>query len=159
LERVARMTSTPRPSTQPAAVAAGRLWAGGVATALIAALTAVVGVLIATGILDVEVLAPPGFTDSEAANYAIAAAVAALLATALIHLLIVSTPRPFSYFHWIMGLLILAATLIPFASSSSLSTKVATGAINLVVGIAIASLTSGTASRVVRQAGRAPGAG
>jgi Family of unknown function (DUF6069) len=153
------MTSTHRPSTQPAAVAAGRLWAGGLATALVAALTAVVGVLIATGILDVEVLGPPGFTDSEAANYAIAAAVAALLATALIHLLIISTPRPFAYFHWIMGLLILAATLIPFASTSALSTNVATAAINLVVGIAIASLTSGTASRVVRRAARAPGEG
>ncbi|HEY9376085.1 MAG TPA: DUF6069 family protein [Jiangellaceae bacterium] len=151
------MTSAHRPNTKPVAVAAGRLWAGGLATALIAALTAVVGVLITTGILDLEVLAPPGFTNSEAANYAIAAAVAALLATALIHLLIVSTPRPFAYFRWIMGLLILAATLIPFASSSALSTKVATGAINLVVGIAIASLTSGTASRVVGQAGRAPG--
>jgi hypothetical protein len=45
-----------------------------------------------------------------------------------------------------MGLLILTATLIPFASTSALSTNVATAAINLVVGIAIASLTSPVAS-------------
>ena len=110
--------------------------------------------LIATGILDVEVLAPPGFTDSEMANYAIAAAFAALLATALIHLLIVTAPRPFAYFNWIIGLLIVVATLIPFASSVTLETKVATAAINLVVGIAIASLTTGTAARVTRRVQR-----
>ena len=142
----------------PMVIDAGRLWVGALATALVAALTAAVGVLIATGLFDLEVLAPPGFTDSELANYAIAAAVAALLATALIHLLIISAPRPFAYFHWIIGLLIVAVTLVPFTSSATLATKLATALINLVVGIAIASLTSGTAARVIRQAGsRAPG--
>jgi uncharacterized membrane protein len=54
--------------------------------------------------------------------------------------------------------LIVAVTLIPFTSSATLGTKLATALINLVVGIAIASLTSGTAARVIRQAGsRAPG--
>jgi Family of unknown function (DUF6069) len=145
------MTNAHRaPVPPPAALDAGRLWAGGLATALVAALTAAVGVLIATGLLDVEVLAPPGFTDSDLGDYAVAAAVAALLATALIHLLIVAAPRPFAYFSWIIGLLIVAAVLLPFASSASLATKVATAAINLVVGIAIASLTSGTATRVLR---------
>jgi hypothetical protein len=149
------MTSSHRAGgPPPAAIDVGRLWTGGVATALVASLTAAVGVLIATGILDVEVLAPPGFTDSEMANYAIAAAVAALLATALIHLLIAAAPRPFAYFNWIIGLLIVVATLIPFASSVTLGTKVATAAINLVVGIAIASLTRGTAARVTRRVQR-----
>lgn len=41
-------------------VDAGRLWTGGVATALVAALVAVVGVLIARGLFDVPVLAPTG---------------------------------------------------------------------------------------------------
>ena len=149
------MTSSHRAGgPPPATIDAGRLWAGGLATALVAALTAAAGVLIATGIFDFEVLAPPGFTDSEMANYAIAAAVAALLATALIHLLIVAAPRPFAYFNWIIGLLIVVATLIPFASSVTLATKVATAVINLVVGIAIASLTTGTAARVTRRVQR-----
>lgn len=39
---------------------ARRLWAGGVATAVVAALVAVVGLLIARGIFEVEVLAPKG---------------------------------------------------------------------------------------------------
>jgi hypothetical protein len=40
-------------------VDAARLWTGGLATALVAALVAVVGVLIARGLFDVSVLAPP----------------------------------------------------------------------------------------------------
>lgn len=138
--------------SQRSVVDAGRLWAGGLASALVAALIAAVGVLIATGLFDVEVIAPGGLTDTEAVNYAIAAAVAALLATVLIQLLIAAVPRPFAYFHWIMGLAIVAVTLLPFASSQELSTKVATALINLVTGVAIASLTSGTAARLARQA-------
>jgi Family of unknown function (DUF6069) len=144
------MTNAYRAPGPSPAFDAGRLWVGGLATALVAALTAGVGVLIATGLLDVEVLAPPGFTGSVVGDYAFAASIAALLATALIHLLLVAAPRPFAYFNWIIGLLIIVVTLLPFASAAELPTKLATAAINLVVGIAIASLTSGTATRVAR---------
>lgn len=41
-------------------VAGGRLWAGGAATAVVAALIAVVGILIARGVFGVPVLAPEG---------------------------------------------------------------------------------------------------
>jgi hypothetical protein len=48
-------------STRPAPkLDAGRLWTGGVATAAVAALVAVAGVLIARGLFDVPVLAPTG---------------------------------------------------------------------------------------------------
>jgi hypothetical protein len=149
------MTSPDRVPPQPIMFDAGRLWTGGLATALVAALTVTVGVLIATGLLDVAVLGPPGFADSELINYVVAAAFGALLATALIHFLIVAVPRPFRYFSWIMGLAILVVTLLPFLSSAEMATKVATAVINLVAGIAIASLTSGMAARVVRRSGNA----
>jgi hypothetical protein len=149
------MTSPDRVPPQPIMFDAGRLWTGGLATALVAALTVTVGVLIATGLLDVAVLGPPGFADSELINYVVAAAFGALLATALIHFLIVAVPRPFAYFSWIMGLAILVVTLLPFLSSAEMATKVATAVINLVAGIAIASLTSGMATRVVRRSGNA----
>jgi len=151
------MTNAHRAAGSPPAFDAGRLWVGGIATALVAALTAAVGVLIVTGLLDVEVLAPPGFTGSATGDYAIAAAIAALLATALIHLLLVAAPRPFAYFNWIIGLLIIVVTLLPFASAAELPTKLATAAINLVVGIAIASLTTGAARRVARTSRRTAG--
>ena len=45
-------------SGQRLGVDAGRLWMGGLVTAVVAALVAVVGVLIARGLFDVPVLAP-----------------------------------------------------------------------------------------------------
>jgi Family of unknown function (DUF6069) len=134
-------------------VDAGRLWTGGLATALVAALIAVVGVLIARGLLDIAVLAPAregALGDSTTARLAILAAVAALVATGLMHLLLLSTPRPFRFFTWIVSLLTLLAVLAPFMTDAKLATQVATAAIGLVIGIAIGSLVSGAARSAIR---------
>ena len=80
-------------------VNAGRLWAGGVATAVVAALAVLAGVLITRGVLGIPVLAPKtanNFGNSATAVYALLAAGAALLATALLHMLLLGTPRPSS---------------------------------------------------------------
>ena len=141
-------TDRPRPG-----VDAGRLWTGGLATALIAALIAVVGVLIARGLFDIPVLAPEregALGDSTTARLAILAAVAALVATGLMHLLLVSTPRPFRFFTWIVSLLTVVAVLAPFMADATLATQVATATIALVIGIAIGSLISGAARSAIR---------
>jgi hypothetical protein len=134
-------------------VDAARLWTGGLATALVAALVAVVGVLIARGLFDVPVLAPRGegaLGNTTTARLAILAAVAALLATGLMHLLLVSTPRPFRFFTWIVSLLTVVAVLAPFMTDDTLATQVATAAIGLVIGMAIGSLVSGAARSAIR---------
>ncbi len=83
-------------STQPRAVLeAGRLWTGGVATAIVAALIAILGVLLARGVLGVPLLAPDeagAFGDSSTLMLALLAALAALLATGLMHVLLLTTP-------------------------------------------------------------------
>ena len=141
---------------------AGRLWMGGLVTAVVAALVAVVGVLIARGLFDVPVLAPTRegtLGNANTARLALAAAVAALAATGLLHLLLVSTPRPFRFFTWIVSLLTLVAVLAPFLTDAKLDTKVATAAINLAIGVAIGSLLSGVARSAIRlanQGGRFP---
>lgn len=110
-------------------VDARALWSGGLAAALVAALVAVVGVVIARGIFDIPVLAPKRsgtFGDASTGGLALAAAIGALLATALIHLLLLYTPRPFA-------------------------AQIATGIINLFIGIAIGSLVSSVAVRSLRR--------
>lgn len=126
------------------------LWSGGVAAAAVAALVAVVGVVIARGIFDVEVLAPKGegtFGDASTWALALGAAVAALLATALIQLLVTFTPRPFAFFGWIVGLVTVVAVLAPYTTDADTGAKLATAIINLLIGVAIGSLVSGVAAR------------
>jgi hypothetical protein len=134
-------------------VDAARLWTGGLATAVVAALVAVVGVLIARGLFDIPVLAPSregALGDATTARLAILAAVAALVATGLMHLLLISTPRPFRFFTWIVSLLTLVAVLAPFMTDTKLASQVATAAIALVIGLAIGSLISGAARSAIR---------
>ncbi|HET6297169.1 MAG TPA: DUF6069 family protein [Kribbella sp.] len=135
------------------AVAGGRLWAGGVATAVVSALIALVGILLARGIFDVPVLAPEGegtWGDADTPKYALYCALAALLATGLLHLLLISTPRPLQFFSWIIGLAAVAGAVAPFVANGSTGSKVATGLINLAVGIAIGTLLSGSARAAMR---------
>ena len=131
----------------------GRLWAGGVATAVVAALIALVGVLIVRALLRIAVYAPAeagAFGDSHTVVLCLTAAAAALAATGLLHLLLVATPRPLTYFSWIVGLLTAAATVLPFTYASSLPVAIAQALIHLVVGAAIGSLLSGAAANATR---------
>jgi hypothetical protein len=119
---------------------AGRLWAGGVATAVVAALVAIVGLLIARGICHVVVLEPRGggiWGNASTATYALVAAVAALLATGLMQLLSLGVPAPSTFFTWIMLLITAIAVVVPLTLTVAVSAKAATAAINLVIGLAI----------------------
>ncbi|BBG01281.1 MULTISPECIES: DUF6069 family protein [Pseudonocardia] len=147
-DRTREMSRDPRVPRRPA-LQASRLWAGGVATAVIAALIAMVGFLIVRVLLQIPYLAPIegntiGGWDG-AVQLAIAAAIAALAATGLAQLLLVAVPSPMAYFGWIAGLLTAVATVYPLAfSTEPLTVRIATGAIHLVIGMAIISLVTTT---------------
>jgi hypothetical protein len=135
-----------------------QLWSGGVATAIVAGLVALVGVLVCRWLFGVPILAPKrdgAYGDAHTTGFVLAAAGAALVATALAHLLLVSTPRPLVFFWWIVGLATVVVVLYPFSTAAPLAGKVATAAVDLVIGIVIGSLVSGIAERStrVRQAG------
>ena len=72
------------------------LRAGGAASAVVAALVAVVGVLICEGVLNLEMAPPPllPIGRSLSVQYAVTSAVLALAATGLGHVLVLTTPRP-----------------------------------------------------------------
>jgi hypothetical protein len=119
---------------------------------------AAVGVLLFTFVFDVELvgtdLIPSLITDSLALNYAVAAFVSGLAATGLAHLLSLTTPRPRSFFTWIVGLVTVAAMVVPFAFEGDLIGKIGTSVINLVIGVSIASLLSAVLARTVVDAAR-----
>jgi uncharacterized protein DUF6069 len=138
-----------RPGRRRPAVNASRLWTGGVVVAVIAAGLAVVAVLVVRGILHLPILGV-GLDGTvfrpTVYGYAFACAVAALAATAVMHLLLVATPRPGFYFGWIGGLCTAIATLVPLAVPQTWEVRSATAAANLVIGIAITVLVRGTAA-------------
>ncbi|WP_046468864.1 DUF6069 family protein [Allosalinactinospora lopnorensis] len=124
-----------------------RLWSGGLATAVVAGLIILAGVLVARGVLRIPVLAPEEagyFGDAGTGVYAAMAATAALLATGLLHLLMVGAPRPLAFFGWIVGLATIVATVSPLTQQAALESQVATALINLVAGVAILTLLSST---------------
>ncbi|MGD9986997.1 DUF6069 family protein [Pseudonocardia sp.] len=139
--------ATPPGTTAPP-VNAARLWSGGVATAIVAALIGLVGVLIARALPKVEFLGPLAsgpLGSGQTAVLCLLAAAAALAATGLAHLLLLSTPRPLAYFGWIVGLCTVVAVILPFLGTSDLGVKLASAIIYLVIGIAIGSLVTGAA--------------
>ncbi|MFI1996368.1 DUF6069 family protein [Actinoplanes sp. NPDC020271] len=143
-------------------VNAGKLWAGGGATAAVAALIAVAGILLGRGIFDIDVLAPKGqgtWGDASTGWYALGAALAALVATGLVHVLILTTPRPMRFFGWVVALATISAMLAPFVTDASRAEKFYTSGLNMIIGIAIGSLLSGvarSATRLVRTDTRPP---
>jgi hypothetical protein len=139
--------------TQPAVLDMRRLWVGGVATAVVAALIVLVGVVIARGILGISVLAPASAGDlgtSATAVYAVFAAACALLATGLLNLLLLGAPRPLAFFTWITALAGVLAVTMPFTQGAPLSSKVFTALINLIVTVAVISLLNGVARSALR---------
>src|SRR6201986_5488253 len=81
------------------------LWSGGVATAVVAALIALVGILVARWLFKVPILSPRregAWGNASTVGYVLAAAAGALAATALMDLLLISTPDPRGFFGWIL---------------------------------------------------------
>ena len=153
----------PRPGKDPAPrprIYASVLWPGGIATAIVAALVALVGVLAARWLFNVPLLSPErngAYGDVHTTGLVLGAAFAALIATAVMHLLLLSVPRPRLFFGWIVGLATAVAVLLAFQTTAPLSARVATAVVYIVIGFAIGSLISATAQRATQSRGPAGG--
>ncbi|MFJ8822752.1 DUF6069 family protein [Streptomyces sp. NPDC102467] len=127
----------------------GRLWAGGVMAAVAAALTTVATLFLIRGVLDIPVCVPStgGTTDSLAGG----AALAALVATALLHLLMVATPCPERLFFWIVAPATAIMVLLPFTTAASLASKSGTAMVYLLIGAVIGLLLDSVAHSEARR--------
>ena len=161
-----RLTTSTTPATpttiaerRPAgpALDATKLWTGGLATAAVAALVGLVGTLVIRVLFEyapVGTAAAHAFSTTNAGLLCLFAGVAALAATGVAHLLIVSTPDPLSYLGWIIGLSTAAAVVLPLLGGVPLAAAIAIAVVNLVIGLAIGSLVIGTAMAARRPATR-----
>jgi hypothetical protein len=146
--------STPGAGSPRVRPDAGQFWAGAAATAIVAALIALVGILICRWTLKIPILAPAGdgaWGDAHTGEYVLVAAVVALVAAGLLYLLMLGTPNPDLFFRWIIGLVTLIAVVYPFSTGAPLEQKAATAVVNLVLGLAIGSLLTATAARAIRR--------
>lgn len=128
------------------------LWSGGVATAVVAGLVALVGILVCRWLFKVPILSPSrdgAWGDASTAGYVFAAVAVALAATGMMHLLLLATPYPRVFFGWIIGLATVVAVVFPFSTTAPLSQKAATAAVNLVLGVAIGTLIGEVSRRAV----------
>ena len=134
-------------------VVAKRLWAGGVATAIVAAGIAILGVLIVNTVLEVPIQTAGSsgtLVDNASTILPVSAAIAALAGTALLHLLLLTTPRPASFFSAIAFLLIAVLILQVFLAEGSIGAHIATAVLYAAIGVAIVSMLSGVSVTSVR---------
>jgi hypothetical protein len=125
-----------------------KLWTSGVVTAVI-----VFGLTIAAFLL-VRMLNYPllGIRGGGAVvyasmfGYAGGAALVALLATAAMRFLLLTTPRPRWFFGWLGGVGTAIAVLLPLALSQDLAGRLATATVNLALGLVIIGLVRSTAA-------------
>ena len=129
------------------------LWSGGAATAVVAALVAVVGVLVVRGVFSVPVIAPSNANaviDYVGAIWlAVFAMLGSLLATALAHVLLLLAPRPMAFFGWIEGLVTLAFVVWPYTVRVSGTVQFANAVLYLAIGTAIGILVNFAAGQAV----------
>lgn len=144
-------------SPERSEIDAGRLWAGGAATAVVAALVAIVGLLVARGLLDIAVLVAQSegaWHTASTVSYAAGAAAGALVATALMHVLALTTPRPTLFFGWILFLIGVVVGVWPFTTGAELEEQIATAVLDVIIVIAVWSLVDGTARRTTNVSSR-----
>ena len=133
-------------------VSASRLWAGGVATAFVAALVAAVGVLLfSSGSGHQTRPAARAFADHRLARFELRGDGVRVRAGGDRPGALADGhhPRPSVFFGWIVGLVTVAMMVMPFAFDASTASKVSTALINMIIGIAIGSLLSAVLARTV----------
>ena len=139
---------------------ARRLWSGGAASAVVAGLVALTGVLVSRWVFNVPVLAlqhDGAYGDARTTGLILAAIAAALIATGLIHVLMLSTMRPLMFLGWIVALVTTIVAVFPFSTTAPLDARIATAVLGLAIGIVTGTLVGGVAERSATGAGHAAG--
>ncbi len=133
-------------------VGAATLWIGGVLTAIVSALAGVATLLIAKDVLGTPVLRWVGINNqtlvqTDIVTVVVVAVVASILATGLMHLLLVAAPKPLVYFGAISYLILVLSYIPIFLFEQPWSLKFAALALHTVVGLVIIGLVTTVTDR------------
>lgn len=125
----------------------GKFWVGAVLAAGAAALTGVVAMIVANGILRIPVVFGGGGSVDlvHLRSYGMVAAAVALLVAGLYDAMIHFAPRPGVFFGWLGGLATMLVALLPFTTTAPLESQIVLGAMNLLVGAVILALVPAAA--------------
>jgi uncharacterized protein DUF6069 len=127
-----------------------RLWTGGIAAAVVAAVMTVLGSVVARELFGVTVPVPVATTANPAAAtvaYALCAMALTIQATVLLHVLVERSQQAVRVFAWIGLPLILVASVLPFAARPvPIERAWATAAINCLTGIVVLGLLASACS-------------
>lgn len=137
----------------------GALWSGGVVTAVVAALVALAGIIVIRGILKIGILTSlkvGTFGDAKTVYVVVVAFLAAIVATAILHGLLLTTPQPITFFGWIATLVTVIFALLPLTTTAPWEQKTATVVLDVVIGLVIGLLLAGAARRARRDPRQAP---
>lgn len=138
-------TEPPRPRLD-----AARYWAGAAATVLVCALLGFAAAVIFDEVFDVGLYPPPDALGAgDDASWAAAAALFALLAAVVLHLLVLVAPKARMFFGWIVALTTVILAVLPFTGSPDLLAGAMTALVWVVIGIAVYSMLSGVLSRTL----------
>jgi hypothetical protein len=131
----------------------GRFWAGALATMLVAALIGLAAVFILEEVFNLEIQPQADIfgTGSDMMAWVVAGALFAFVAAIVLYLLVMSTPRPRSFFGWVIGLATVILAAVPFAGDFELVPAILAALVWIVIGSATFSLLTGTLSRTVVQ--------
>lgn len=129
----------------------GRFWAGALATMLVAALIGLAAEFILEEVLNLEIQAQADLfgTGSDLMAWVVAGILFALVAAIVLYLLVMSTPRPRSFFGWVVGLATVILAAVPFAGEFELAPAILAAVVWIVIGSAVYSLLTGTLSRTI----------
>jgi hypothetical protein len=131
----------------------GRFWAGVLATMLVAALIGLAATFILEEVLNLEIQPQADLfaTGSDLMAWVVAGALFALGAALVLYLLVMSTPRPRSFFGWVVGLATVILAAVPFADRPEIVPAILAAIVWIIIGSAVYSLLTGTLSRTVVQ--------
>ena len=125
-------------ATDPAAGRQLRYWVGASITALIAALTALIGMVVARDLLHIPLATGAGTPGLSTVSYGVGVVGIALLAAGLFDGMLQVAPRPAAYYGWLTAVITVLAGLLPFTLAMSLHAQLALALTNVAVGIMIA---------------------